>query len=191
MKILVIDNYDSFTYNLVTLLQSEATEISVRRNDRIELSEIEPFDKLVFSPGPGIPDEAGLMKKIIAAYGNSKPMLGVCLGHQAIAEVFGGSIFQLEKVMHGKSSEITLAQECPLFTGLPESIVAARYHSWAVSQSDLPDCLLPTASFVDADLAATIMGIQHNKLPIFGLQFHPESILSPEGATIIQNFIEV
>lgn len=184
-KILVIDNYDSFTYNLVHYLEDLDCEVTVFRNDDFELSEIAPFDKIVLSPGPGIPDEAGLLKEVIKAYSSTKSILGICLGQQAIAEVFGGTLSNLEKVYHGVSTNIKiLVDDEILFNTLPKEIEVGRYHSWIVN-SDLPETLEATS----IDENGEVMSIRHRHLDVKGVQFHPESILTPKGKTILKNWI--
>ena len=174
-KVLVIDNYDSFTYNLVHYLQDLGCQVVVKRNDKLELEEVEPFDKILLSPGPGIPDEAGLLKEIIATYAESKSILGVCLGQQAIAEVFGGSIVNLETVYHGVATKVTLTDHKDiLFDGLENSFEVGRYHSWVVD-TNLPDDLEVTSY----DSNGQIMSLKHKKLDVKGVQYHPESVLTP------------
>ncbi len=184
--ILVIDNYDSFTYNLVHYLEDLGAEVVVKRNDQLLLEEVEPFDKIVLSPGPGIPDEAGLLKEIIAAYAPSKSIFGVCLGQQAIAEVFGGSIVNLEQVYHGVATPITIVAKDILFEGLPETMEVGRYHSWVV-QPELPDELMAT-SF---DENGQLMSLRHRKYDVCAVQFHPESVLTPHGKKILENWINI
>lgn len=184
-KVLVIDNYDSFTYNLVHYLEDLNCEVTVKRNDKISIEEIEAYDKIVLSPGPGIPDEAGLLKEVIKTYAPTKSILGVCLGQQAIGEVFGGLIENLETVYHGVSTNITTSVEDePLFRGLNKNIEVGRYHSWVVHK-DLPDCLEAT-SF---DSNGQIMSLRHKDFDVKGVQFHPESVLTPKGKKILENWI--
>ncbi len=184
-KILVIDNYDSFTYNLVHILKAQECEVTVKRNDKIELDEIAQFDKILLSPGPGIPDEAGLLKPIIKRYAGEKPILGICLGHQAIAEVFGGEIHNLDKVFHGVSTDVEVVDESEdIFNGISTSFEAGRYHSWVV-KPELPAVLKATA----VDDAGVVMALKHVDFDLKGLQFHPESILTPEGSQMIQNWV--
>lgn len=185
MKIAIIDNYDSFTYNLAHLVKELGAEVTVRRNDQFQLPELEPFDKLILSPGPGIPSEAGLLLDVIRTYAGRKPMLGVCLGHQAIGEVFGGRLENLSSVFHGVATEGTQLQNDPLFDGLPARITMGRYHSWVVSREGLPECLEVTAESDEGQ----IMGLRHKDYDIHGIQFHPESVLTPEGRTIVRNFL--
>lgn len=187
MKILVIDNYDSFTYNLVHLIKALGyRETDVWKNDQIVLSEVDAYGKIVLSPGPGVPSEAGSMESLIKNFAGKKPMLGVCLGHQAIAECFGANLINLDKVYHGVSSDIFLQKRDYIFEGLPSVFKAGRYHSWIVDKNNLPACLEITSE----DKEGQIMSIVHKTYDIHGLQFHPESILSPEGVTIIKNFLE-
>ncbi len=183
-KILVIDNYDSFVYNLVHYLEDLNCQVTVKRNDELYLEEAEEYDKILLSPGPGIPDEAGLLKEIIKTYGHSKPMLGVCLGQQAIAEVFGGKLINLNKVYHGVATSIEVIEEdSVLFKDLPKKLDVGRYHSWVVEQ--LPDALIPTSY----DENGQIMSIKHRDLPVFAVQFHPESVLTPLGKKILENWV--
>lgn len=185
MKVLVIDNYDSFTYNLVHLLQELGAEVTVRRNDKITLEEVNDFDKIMLSPGPGIPDEAGLLKEIIKTYGPTKSMFGVCLGHQAIGEVYGGKLFNSNEVWHGVATPVRVINEDePLFRNLPAQFATGRYHSWLVETS-LPDCLEPTA----VDVTGNIMALRHKEYDVRGVQFHPESILTEHGKEIIKNWL--
>ena len=188
MKILVLDNYDSFTYNLVHYIEKIPNcELDVFRNDEISLEEIEKYDKIILSPGPGIPDEAGILKSVIKKYAPSKPIFGVCLGLQAIAEVFGGKIINMEKVYHGVATKMTLkAENDILFKDIPKEFEAGRYHSWIVENESLPDSLSITAE----DEEGGIMALSHKELEVYGVQFHPESVLTPEGEKIIRNFIE-
>ncbi|MUU79703.1 anthranilate synthase component II [Winogradskyella endarachnes] len=184
-KVLVIDNYDSFTYNLVHYLEDLNCEVIVKRNDKLTLDEVDAFDKIVLSPGPGIPDEAGLLKQIIATYAPTKSILGVCLGQQAIGEVFGGSLENLDNVYHGVSTTITLSVEDePLFKGLGETFEVGRYHSWVVN-ANLPDSLEATSY----DENGQIMSLRHKVYDVKGVQYHPESVLTPDGKTILKNWI--
>ena len=186
--ILLIDNYDSFTYNLVHLLR-ELTDktIAVCRNDKIELSQVAEFDKILLSPGPGIPKEAGIMPAVVKEFGVSKSILGICLGHQCIAEEYGAALFNMPKVVHGMGSKISVAEpRDPLFEGVESPFVAGRYHSWAVDKPSLPTCFRVTAESEDG----MIMGISHNSYDLKGLQFHPESILTDSGQQIIRNWLE-
>lgn len=187
-KILVIDNYDSFTYNLVHYLEKlSGIYPSVFRNDEIDLDEVDKFDNVLISPGPGIPMEAGKCLDIIRRYASSKSILGICLGHQAICEAFGGKLLNLSTVYHGISSPVKIkAPDDSLFKNIPPIIMAGRYHSWVVSRDNLPDCFRVTCE----DENGIIMGISHKKLNVKGLQFHPESILTEYGFDIIRNWIE-
>jgi anthranilate synthase component 2 len=186
MKIVIIDNYDSFTYNLSHLVKSLGAQVTVYRNDRFEMSQLEQFDKIILSPGPGIPSEAGLLLDVISSYAGRKPMLGVCLGHQAIGEVFGGKLENLSDVFHGVATEGSQAGNDYIFSGLPERIVMGRYHSWVVSKDNFPDCLEITAQSDEGQ----IMALRHRQYDIHGIQFHPESVLTPDGTVIIKNFID-
>lgn len=185
MKIVIIDNYDSFTYNLVHLVRRLGAEVTVVRNDRFTISQLEPFDKIMFSPGPGIPEEAGKMMDAIMAFAGRKPMLGVCLGHQAIGEVFGARLTNLSKVYHGVATEGTVLGNDYIFSGLPRRITMGRYHSWVICRDGLPECLEVTAESDDG----LIMGIKHKNYDIHGIQFHPESVLTPCGDKIVANWL--
>src|SRR5690606_31894623 len=186
MKILVIDNYDSFTYNLVHYLEDVNCEVTVLRNDKLNLEDVEPFDKIVLSPGPGIPDEAGLLKPIIAKYAPTKSILGVCLGQQAIGEVFGGSLINLDEVYHGVATKVTITVDDEfLFNGLDKEIEVGRYHSWVVD-ANLPDSLEAT-SF---DENGQVMSLRHKTYDVRGVQYHPESVLTPFGKQILKNWID-
>ncbi|WP_242085433.1 anthranilate synthase component II [Aestuariivivens sediminis] len=185
-KVLVIDNYDSFTYNLVHYLEDLNCEVTVLRNDKLILEDVRPFDKIVLSPGPGIPDEAGLLKPIIKTYASTKSILGVCLGQQAIGEVFGGSLVNLEEVYHGVATKVNICVEDEiLFRGLAKSIDVGRYHSWVV-HPDLPDVLEAT-SF---DENGQIMSLRHKTYDVKGVQYHPESVLTPGGRQILENWVK-
>ena len=186
MKVLVIDNYDSFTFNLVHYLDDLGAEVTVFRNDEFELEEVEPFEKILLSPGPGIPDEAGLLKPLIRKFASTKSILGICLGQQAIAEVFGGSLYNLHKVHHGVAAEITILTDDILFADLPRKINVGRYHSWTVSK-DLPEILEVTS----VDENGEIMSLRHKIYNITAVQFHPESILTPHGKTILGNWLKL
>lgn len=187
MKILVFDNYDSFTYNLVHLVQkvSNAT-VEVHRNDQLPLEAVKNFDKIILSPGPGVPKDAGLLLPLITEYASSKPILGVCLGHQAIAESFGGSLLNLSQVFHGIATPIrVLPGDHPIFSGLPSEFMVGRYHSWIVNEETLPAEIEVTAR----DENNQIMALQHKNYAVTGVQFHPESVLTPDGETILRNWI--
>jgi anthranilate synthase component 2 len=184
-KILVIDNYDSFTYNLVHYLEDLDCDVTVKRNDRLSLEEVDAYDKIVLSPGPGIPDEAGLLKAIIKQYAPTKSILGVCLGQQAIAEVFGGTINNLDEVFHGVATNISITvDDEPLFNGLDKNIDVGRYHSWVVD-ANLPEDLEATS----IDENGEIMSLRHKKYDIKGVQYHPESVLTPKGKQILENWL--
>ena len=188
MNILLIDNYDSFTYNLSQYLEEEGgddVEVTVWRNDQFDIDDVERFDKIVLSPGPGVPDEAGLLKAVIRRYAPTKPILGVCLGEQAIGEVFGGNIHNLNAVFHGIQSSVRIVASDYIFDNLSDSIKVGRYHSWVVGKEDFPAELEVTAVSDEGQ----IMALKHRVYDVHGIQFHPESILTPEGRTIIRNFI--
>lgn len=186
MKIVIIDNYDSFTYNLSHLLKEQGADVTVVRNDKFELKDLEQYDKIVLSPGPGIPSEAGLLLDVIRTYAGRKPILGVCLGHQAIGEVFGASLENLKEVYHGVQTEGTQLGNDYIFEGLPERVMMGRYHSWVVAKDSVPECLEVTAMSDDGE----IMAMRHRQYDIHGIQFHPESVLTPEGKTIVGNFLK-
>ncbi|MDY4644433.1 anthranilate synthase component II [Prevotella sp.] len=186
MKIVIIDNYDSFTYNLSHLLKELGAEVDVVRNDKFELKDLEQYDKIVLSPGPGIPSEAGLLLDVIRTYAGRKPILGVCLGHQAIGEVFGASLENLKEVYHGVQTDGTQLGNDYIFEGLPERVMMGRYHSWVVAKDSVPECLEVTAMSDDGE----IMAMRHRQYDIHGIQFHPESVLTPEGKTIVGNFLK-
>ena len=186
MKIIVIDNYDSFTYNLVHYLEELKCEVTVKRNDQVNIKEIEKFDKIVLSPGPGIPNEAGLLKEIISSFFNTKSILGVCLGHQAIAEVFGAELVNLKTVYHGVATDINIIKEDPLFNDLPNPLKVGRYHSWVVKEP-LPDDLEALAY----DQNGQIMAFKHKKYNLRGVQFHPESILTEFGKDLLKNWLKI
>lgn len=185
MKILIIDNYDSFTYNIAHAVRSLGIEPTVARNDAVTPAEALGFDRIILSPGPGIPSEAGLMPEIIAAAAGKVPMLGVCLGHQAIGEHFGARLRNLSSVYHGIQSTIDIVKPDYLFDGLPAEIQVGRYHSWVVDGNGLPDCLEVTATSRDGE----IMAMRHKEMDIRGVQFHPESIMTPTGTRMIENWI--
>ena len=187
MKIVIIDNYDSFTYNLSHLVKKLGADVTVFRNDKFLLNEIEQYDKIILSPGPGIPSEAGLLLDVIRTYRGRKPMLGVCLGHQAIGEVFGERLTNLSTVYHGVATEGTQYGNDPIFRGMPKRIIMGRYHSWVVDSTSLPECLEVTAMSDDG----YIMALRHRHYDIHGIQFHPESVLTPEGRQIVKNWLEL
>ncbi|MGB1020956.1 MAG: anthranilate synthase component II [Flavobacteriaceae bacterium] len=183
-KVFVIDNYDSFTYNLVHYLEELGCTVTVKRNDQFDLNELEDYPLLLLSPGPGIPDESGLLKAAIERYAPTKNILGVCLGQQAIGEVFGGSLINLNKVYHGIATPINIVEDDLLFKGLPETIAVGRYHSWVV-KTPLPDNLVATSY----DKEGQLMSLRHKTYAVRAVQFHPESILTPEGKKIMENWI--
>ena len=185
MKIVIIDNYDSFTYNLSHLVKELGAEVSVVRNDEFELEALDAFDKIILSPGPGIPSEAGLLLEVIRHYAGRKPILGVCLGHQAIGEVFGGKLTNLSTVFHGVATEGTQLGNDYLFDGLPERITMGRYHSWVVDREGWPETLEVTALSDEGQ----VMALRHREMDIHGIQFHPESVLTPDGRHMLENFI--
>ncbi|MCF0235398.1 MAG: aminodeoxychorismate/anthranilate synthase component II [Bacteroidaceae bacterium] len=186
MKIIVIDNYDSFTYNLVHLVRELGAEVSVVRNDQFALADLEAYDKIILSPGPGIPSEAGLLLDVIRHYAGRKPILGVCLGHQAIGEVFGAQLTNLSQVHHGIASPCRTTASDYLLEGLSEGFEVGRYHSWVVSPEGFPADLEVTAVSPEGE----IMALRHRTLDVRGIQFHPESILTPEGSTILRNWLD-
>ncbi|MGB3149744.1 MAG: aminodeoxychorismate/anthranilate synthase component II [Maribacter sp.] len=182
--VLVIDNYDSFTYNLVHYLEDLDCAVTVKRNDQLSLDDVSPFDKIVLSPGPGIPDEAGLLKDIIKAYAPTKQIFGVCLGQQAIAEVFGGTLINLDDVYHGIATKINITKDDPIYKGMPREIKVGRYHSWVVNP-DLPAVLEATS----LDENGQIMSLRHKEYNVCAVQFHPESVLTPLGKKILENWL--
>lgn len=186
-KILLFDNYDSFTYNLVHAIKSLGYQnVDVYRNNKIKLSQVNQYDKIILSPGPGLPSEGGLMMQLLKEYAKTKSIMGVCLGHQAIAELFGAKLVNISNVFHGVQTAIKIMGNDYLFKGLSKEILAGRYHSWIVSKEDFPNELEITAE----DEAGDIMALKHKQLDLHGVQFHPESILTPEGVQIIQNFLQ-
>lgn len=185
MKIVIIDNYDSFTYNLSHLIKELGADVTVLRNDCFQIGELEQFDKIVLSPGPGIPEEAGLLLDVIRNYAGRKPILGVCLGEQAIGEVFGGKLTNLSTVYHGIQSPVTITVDDYIFDQLPREISVGRYHSWVVDTDGFPDCLEITA----VSKEGYIMALRHRNYDIRGIQFHPESILTPDGKQMMQNWL--
>ncbi|OON65802.1 anthranilate synthase component II [Hymenobacter sp. CRA2] len=189
MNILVFDNYDSFTYNLVQVLRElgYGEQLTVRRNDQLDLDEVDAYDAVLLSPGPGIPSEAGLMPELIRRYAPTKRILGVCLGHQGIAESFGAELVNLTDVHHGVASEATVAEaDERLFQGLPERFRVGRYHSWAVKPGSLPECIEATAY----DDEGEIMALRHKTYDVRGVQFHPESVLTEHGHQLLKNWLE-
>ena len=186
MKILVLDNYDSFTYNLVQMIeQIMAQKVDVFRNDQILLEDIDKYDKIILSPGPGIPKEAGILLEVIKKYASTKSILGVCLGQQAIAEAFGGSLINLSEIFHGVATEATQIKDHRLFRNLPEKLQVGRYHSWAVNPEDFPEELEITS----VDESGMIMSLKHKAYDVHAVQYHPESILTPDGKQILENFL--
>jgi anthranilate synthase component 2 len=187
MKILVFDNYDSFTYNLVQIIKEQSNaSVDVFRNDEIPLEDVKAYDKILLSPGPGIPSESGSLIPLIQAYASTKSILGVCLGQQAIAEAFGGSLTNLSKVYHGIATPVELIGDSVLFEGLPKTFHVGRYHSWVVNENDLPAELKITSK----DAEGYIMSLEHTTYDVKGVQYHPESVLTPEGAKIIGNWLK-
>lgn len=194
MKIVIIDNYDSFTYNLSHLVKELGAEVTVYRNDKFKMEQLESFDKIILSPGPGIPCEAGLLLDVIKAYAGKKPILGVCLGHQAIGESFGGTLTNIGQVMHGVATPCHITKDDYLFEGIGSStegeservLEIGRYHSWVVDQKNFPDCLEVT-SVSDEGF---IMSLRHKEYDIRGIQYHPESVLTPDGKVIINNWLK-
>ena len=185
MKVVIIDNYDSFTYNLSHLVKELGAEVAVVRNDQFRLEELEQYSKIILSPGPGIPSEAGLLLDVIRTYAGRKPILGVCLGHQAIGEAFGAKLENLSDVFHGVATPCHIIADDPIFSGLDRDITIGRYHSWVVSREGLPDCLEVTAESDEGQ----IMALRHRELNIRGIQFHPESVLTPDGKKMLQNWL--
>jgi len=183
-KVFVIDNYDSFTYNLVHYLEELDSEVTVKRNDQFELEELEEYPMILLSPGPGIPSESGLLKAAIERYAPTKKILGICLGQQAIGEVFGGKLINLNKVYHGMATPVHITEEDPLFKGLPKTFDVGRYHSWVV-EHPLPDALIATS----LDDEGQLMSLRHKSYDVCAVQYHPESVLTPLGKKIIENWI--
>lgn len=184
--VVIIDNYDSFTYNLAHLVKELGVAVDVLRNNRFELKELERYDRIILSPGPGVPEEAGLLLDVIRIYSGKKPILGVCLGEQAIGQVFGGQLVNLSKVYHGIQTEIQLTEPDYIFRGLPEKIHVGRYHSWVVDTEGLPEVLTVTAVSPEGQ----IMALKHREYDVRGIQFHPESVLTPDGKHIIKNWLD-
>lgn len=194
--VVIIDNYDSFTYNLAHLVKELGVEVEVLRNDQFKLEELEPYEKIILSPGPGIPEEAGLLLNVIRTYAGQKPILGVCLGEQAIGQVFGGKLINLSNVFHGIQTNVKIHKEGEdtkkgilekdyIFRGLPEEISVGRYHSWVVDTGQFPEDLAVTAVSPEGQ----IMALKHRIYDVRGIQFHPESILTPDGKTILKNWL--
>ncbi len=184
-RIVIIDNYDSFTYNLSHLVKELGAEVSVFRNDKFQMQQLDAFDKIILSPGPGIPSEAGFLLDAIRNYAGRKPILGVCLGHQAIGEVFGAKLKNLNSVFHGIATPATIIQNDYIFDHLPQTLEVGRYHSWIVSKDALPDCLEITSESDEG----YIMSLRHKQFDIRGIQYHPESVLTPQGREIINNWL--
>lgn len=186
--ILLIDNFDSFSYNLFQFVGTIRSDIKVIRNNEMTVDEIKKLnpDHIILSPGPGHPKDAGICIETVSTLGKTVPILGVCLGHQAICEAFGATVSYAKELMHGKQSEINIDDTCPIFKGLDKKILGGRYHSLAAAEDTMPECLKITAKADDGE----IMAVMHKEYPIFGVQFHPESILTPDGIKIVRNFIE-
>ena len=187
--ILLIDNYDSFSYNLYQYVGEIGPDIRVIRNDELTANEIRDLapDRIILSPGPGRPENAGVIIRVVRELGKSIPVLGVCLGHQAICAAFGATVTYARELMHGKQSDVTFDPACPLFRGCPETAPVARYHSLAADPDTIPDCLLVAARTADGE----VMAVRHRDRPIYGVQFHPESIMTPDGKTMLRNFINL
>lgn len=186
--ILLIDNYDSFSYNLYQLIGEIDSDIKVIRNDEMTVDEIRKLQpsRIILSPGPGRPEDAGIIVEAVKTLGKGIPILGVCLGHQAICEAFGATVTYAKELMHGKQSIVTFDTGCPIFSGCPQTAPVARYHSLAADANTIPNCLKVTAFTTDRE----VMAVQHRDYPIYGVQFHPESIMTPDGKTILKNFIK-
>ncbi len=185
VSVVIIDNYDSFTYNLSHLVKELGAEVTVYRNDQFQMEQLEAFDKIILSPGPGIPCEAGLLLDVIKAYAGKKPILGVCLGHQAIGESFGGTLTNIGQVMHGVATPCHITKDDYLFEGLSKDLEIGRYHSWVVDQQNFPDCLEVTSVSDEG----YIMSLRHKEYDIRGIQYHPESVLTPDGKAILKNWL--
>ena len=183
----VIDNYDSFTYNLVHLIKELGANVTVVRNNQFNLEDLNAYDRILLSPGPGIPSEAGLLLEVIKHYAGVKPILGVCLGHQAIGEVFGAKLRNLSDVFHGVTTKITQIIDTPLFAGVPKQFPVGRYHSWVIERTNFPNCL----EIIAESKEGLIMALRHKTHNIYGIQFHPESVLTPDGRTIIANWLHI
>lgn len=186
MKTVIIDNYDSFTYNLAHLVKELGAEVDVLRNDKFELEELEKYDKIILSPGPGIPEEAGLLLEVIRTYAGRKPILGVCLGEQAIGQAFGGKLTNLSEVFHGIQTNVKIKNKDYIFSGLPTEIPVGRYHSWVVDTDGFPEELVITAISPEGQ----IMALKHREYDVHGIQFHPESVLTPDGKQIVGNWLK-
>ncbi len=185
MKAVIIDNYDSFTYNLYHLIRATGTDTTVLRNDTFDMEDLGTYDKIILSPGPGVPEEAGLLLDVIRTYAGQKPILGVCLGHQAIGQAFGARLINLSDVFHGVQTPCFRTGEDYVFQGVPKQFPAGRYHSWVVSGDGLPACLEVTATSPERQ----IMALRHREYDVHGIQFHPESVLTPDGRAIVENFL--
>jgi len=186
MKILVLDNYDSFTYNLVHLIRENGYAVDIFRNDKISIEEVGKYDKILLSPGPGVPDEAGIMKQVVREYGPTKSILGICLGHQGIGEVYGATLFNIPKVLHGVTSSARVTDETEyLFKNVEPVFQATHYHSWAI----LPETINGALKVTAVNEEGLIMGLSHKTYDVKGLQFHPESIMTPEGPKMIKNWL--
>ncbi|MCS6807355.1 MAG: aminodeoxychorismate/anthranilate synthase component II [Bacteroidota bacterium] len=185
MRILLLDNYDSFTYNVAHAIRSLGYVLDVIRNDKLSLEDVQPYTKVVLSPGPGIPREAGIMPELIAHYASEKPILGICLGHQAIGEAFGGQLHNLPRVFHGVATSVHVTQHDILFEGLPTTFTAGRYHSWVVAEETLPAEL----EVIARDTEGHIMALRHRTYDVRGVQFHPESVLTEHGIAILRNWL--
>ena len=185
--IILIDNYDSFSYNLYQYVGEIEPDVKVIRNDELTVEEIRELnpDRIILSPGPGRPEDAGVIIRVVRELGRSIPVLGVCLGHQAICAAFGATVTYAKELMHGKQSVVSFDPDCPLFRGCPDTAPVARYHSLAAAPDTIPDCLLVTARTADGE----VMAVRHRQYPIYGVQFHPESIMTPDGKTMLNNFI--
>ena len=186
MKTVILDNYDSFTYNLAHLVKELGAEVDVLRNDKFELEELEKYDKIILSPGPGIPEEAGLLLEVIRTYAGRKPILGVCLGEQAIGQAFGGKLTNLSEVFHGIQTNVKIKNKDYIFSGLPTEIPVGRYHSWVVDTDGFPEELVITAISSEGQ----IMALKHREYDVHGIQFHPESVLTPDGKQIVGNWLK-
>jgi len=187
MKVLVLDNYDSFTYNLVHILRELNVSLEVFRNDQIALDAVGQYDKILLSPGPGVPSEGGIMPELLDRYKDSKSILGVCLGHQAIGESFGGKLHNLSKVFHGIVTDIEIVESDALFNGIPNQYKVCRYHSWVISRDGFPEDMIVTSQ----DSEGTVMSIRHSAYDVRGLQFHPESVMTEHGIQLMKNWIEL
>ena len=186
MKTVIIDNYDSFTYNLAHLVKELGAEVDVLRNDKFELEELEKYDKIILSPGPGIPEEAGLLLEVIRTYAGRKPILGVCLGEQAIGQAFGGKLTNQSEVFHGIQTNVKIKNKDYIFSGLPTEIPVGRYHSWVGDTEEFPEELVITAISSEGQ----IMALKHREYDVHGIQFHPESVLTPDGKQIVGNWLK-